>query len=62
MTNSLYVDNWYEVYEVHENGNKLLGWNVYAVPAKYYHKEMTEEMSEDVSAAPIFKANGKLVP
>ena len=58
MTTSLYVDNWYEVYD--DNG-KLLGWNVYAVPAKYYHDEMSEEMSEDVSAAPIFKPTAKVV-
>jgi len=62
MSTSLYVDNWYEVYEVTEHGNKLLGWNVYSIPAGNYRKEMTEADSEDATPfGPIFKPTAKVV-
>lgn len=58
MTTSLYVDNWYEVYD---DDNKLLGWNVYSIPADKFHDEMTESDSEKVTLrGPIFKANASM--
>lgn len=61
MTTSLYIDNWYEVYD---DAHKFLGWNVYSIPAAKFHDEMTEAESEDATSfGPIFKpdASAKVV-